>query len=32
MFVFKKMFVDKGYRNLKIGKKFLDKVIMICKE
>lgn len=26
------MFVDKGYRNLKIGKKLLDKVIMTCKE
>ncbi len=28
----KKMFVHKGYRNLKIGKKLLDKVIMTCKE
>lgn len=26
------MFVDEGYRNLKIGKKLLDKVIMTCKE
>ncbi len=32
MSALKKMFVDKGYRNLKIGKKLLDKVIMTCKE
>lgn len=28
----KKMFVDEDYRNLKIGKKLLDKVVMTCKE
>ncbi|MFK3436262.1 GNAT family N-acetyltransferase [Staphylococcus aureus] len=32
MSALKKIFVDEGYRNLKIGKKLLDKVIMTCKE